>query len=503
MMAHLFSLLFPVLREVSSMSRRKHCNLWGTPLLLLAAAGGWLLGEGESAAQSYRNAVLADNPLIYLSFDETAGPTAANAGNLGATHNATAFNNPGFSWAGAINNDPTNRAVRLNGTSEYLHIANSIAAANFADATYTAEMWFKKDTSAADRDPLALHNAAGDGFGVLPETPAAQKLRFLHRSPIANVGGQEINPSNQAYSVDQWHHVAIVNDNNAMRLYLDGNLDSVTNTSSAAINAALFATLGRLTHTIAQRHFDGFIDEVAVYNGALTQAQLQAHINAASAFNAGDVQRTPVLAVNFTGNAPASVEPGFQQFIRPDGTSGTQSESYASPFAAIGPNITVTVENVTAFRNRNNMSGPDGNMGESFVFDEGTLSLRLANLEAGNYETFTYHHDSSFAQSYFDVLLTDANGTNVPVLANILAGTGTLPADIAVALIEFESDGLNDIILQFVEPGLADTNIIPLSGFELNQITAAAVPEPAAIVLWALLALVGLVAGAGVRRKQA
>jgi hypothetical protein len=265
----------------------------------------------------------------------------------------------------------------------------------------------------------------------------------------------------------------------------------------------LTGTFGRLTNSIAQRFFDGLIDEVAIYDGALSQAQLQAHIAAASAFNVGDVQRTPALAVNFTGETPvAAVEPGFQTFSRPDATSGTQSQSFASPFAATGTDITVTVDGADAFRNRNNMSGPDGNMGESFVFGNDTLTLTLSNLAAGTYELTTYHHDASFQQSDFNVLLTDAANTDALVASNVLSSTGTLPADIALVNIDIIADGVGDVILQFIEPGLTDVNIIPLSGFELTQVSAAAVPEPASIGIWGLLSF-GAAVGVWARRRKA
>ena len=47
------------------------------------------LASSHGATSSYRNAVLANNPVAYYELDETSGTTAVNSGSMGAALNAT------------------------------------------------------------------------------------------------------------------------------------------------------------------------------------------------------------------------------------------------------------------------------------------------------------------------------------------------------------------------------------------------------------------------------
>ena len=72
----------------------------------------------------------------------------------------------------------------------------------------------------------------------------------------------------------QWYHVAAVYDSSNLKLYLNGNL-VVTQTVSGNIGVdASMLTLGRDPIT-ATKFFRGKIDELRVFNVALTEAQLQ------------------------------------------------------------------------------------------------------------------------------------------------------------------------------------------------------------------------------------
>ena len=137
------------------------------------------------------------------------------------------------------------------------------------------------------------------------------------------------------------------------------------------------------------------------------------------------------------------------------------------------------------------MSGPGGDLGDGFVFRDGSLTLTLSNLAAGEYELLTFHHDSCCGQANVDVEVTDALGTEIKAF-DVLAGVDAEAAAIAIAEIDFVSDGVNDVILEFIESGAQPRpeSVVVLNGFQLNQVTAA-VPEPASIAIWSLLGLIG------------
>jgi len=79
---------------------------------------------------------------------------------------------------------------------------------------------------------------------------------------------------NTALNTNQWYHVAAIYDGSNIKLYLNGEL-MVTQAASGNLGAdASLLTIGR-SPSSNSRFFKGKIDEVRVFNVALTDAQLQ------------------------------------------------------------------------------------------------------------------------------------------------------------------------------------------------------------------------------------
>lgn len=90
---------------------------------------------------------------------------------------------------------------------------------------------------------------------------------------------------------DRWHHIAVVLPNSAstmqqMRFYIDGVNIPNGSTSTAAVNTATAATrLGDSFNTATDRDFNGHLDDVRIYDNALTATEIQ------NLFNAGRLAR--------------------------------------------------------------------------------------------------------------------------------------------------------------------------------------------------------------------
>jgi hypothetical protein len=85
----------------------------------------------------------------------------------------------------------------------------------------------------------------------------------------------------------QWHHVAGTYDGQTVRLYIDGQQLGNGTTGAGALGYGLPAgndlTIGNVPVPHGASYFDGSIDELSIYNRALTAAEIQAIYHAGSA----------------------------------------------------------------------------------------------------------------------------------------------------------------------------------------------------------------------------
>ncbi len=83
---------------------------------------------------------------------------------------------------------------------------------------------------------------------------------------IANVGGLVNNT---------WYHAAAVYDGSTMKLYLDGNeVGSLAKSGALDTNSAIAAWIGGNPGGASERPWDGFIDDVRIWNVARTQTEI-------------------------------------------------------------------------------------------------------------------------------------------------------------------------------------------------------------------------------------
>jgi hypothetical protein len=86
--------------------------------------------------------------------------------------------------------------------------------------------------------------------------------------------------SNNSYSVfgatiddGNWHHVCITYDSQTMELYTDGGSDGTENRNSESVTTDR-TTIGALGRTSLALHWDGQIDDVRIYDKALSSTEV-------------------------------------------------------------------------------------------------------------------------------------------------------------------------------------------------------------------------------------
>jgi hypothetical protein len=162
--------------------------------------------------------------------------------------------------------------VVLDGTNDWVSVPGTFSL----PGDYSITTWFKPAAiSASSTDLVALHAPDGVNFGTLLELVNG-KVRFLHWSPLIASGGPS-NLSTSTLDARRFHEVTLVRTGAKLSLYVDGLLSDEVTASTSNYTSPLQLTIGRISSTIAERHFQGHIANVQVHDRALTAAEVAAN----------------------------------------------------------------------------------------------------------------------------------------------------------------------------------------------------------------------------------
>jgi hypothetical protein len=213
-------------------------------------------------AGSYEAAVVAGGPIAYWRLGESSGTTAFDyvGGNNGTYHDVT------LGVPGAIPGDP-NTAAGFNGTSSYVGTPLSLNGLT----SLTMVGWIQRNTTQNNRTGLFGQNDVVE-FGYIDNNTIQAWVDNFD----AHV---DVTPN--PIPDQQWALVALTLNNGALAVQVNAGVDGTVTlpSSNYGTSADLFNIGGGGifdTITANGNWFNGLIDEVAVYNRALTTAELDA-----------------------------------------------------------------------------------------------------------------------------------------------------------------------------------------------------------------------------------
>lgn len=256
--------------------------------------GGTPIGQDQPSFYSYN--VVASSPRGYWRMGQTGGAAAEQTGSTnlqGVYVGLGAGSGPGnLAQAGPrpeggyLGLAADNRALHLNGSNNYVSIADTPEL----DITgaLTLEAWIKLDTlptgnagiiakyagSGNQRSYQIYVNGQGAGNGELGMIISPDGTFTNAKSVVDNV----------PLTVGEWLHVVgTFEPNQSMRVYINGVLveQSTSGIPSGIFNSTADLWIGKQYDSAAANHLPGLIDEVAIYDRALSAAEIAAHYAAA------------------------------------------------------------------------------------------------------------------------------------------------------------------------------------------------------------------------------
>jgi RHS repeat-associated protein len=202
--------------------------------------------------------------MSYWKFDEGSGTTVADS--VG-TYNGTLVN--GTAWRTGKVND----ALSFDGVNDYVKITNS-ESLNITNKI-TVETWARLDASDNTRGYTVVSKFESSGWGIEKH----QNYDKWSWSPYIN-GSYRTVLSDNVVTPGHWYHLVGVYDGSEVRLYVNGVKQAALITITGTITQSpMPITIGANPEAGGSfsNFFQGLIDEVAIYNRALTPAEIQQH----------------------------------------------------------------------------------------------------------------------------------------------------------------------------------------------------------------------------------
>ena len=203
-------------------------------------------------------------------FDEGSGTTAADSSGSGYTMNLV----NGVSWvAGKIGD-----AISANGTNQYGTVpAIDLSGTSTVTVAFWANRTYSTTTESVMLESTTNYNSSNTGFGFFPDDTGCKGIAAAVHGNV----GYSVNCYTQPTS-GVWHHLAIIFDktqagSNQTALYIDGVLQTPASSPITAQNTNSFGNNPIYLFSRAGSQFfnAGEIDDLRIYNQALSAAQIQ------------------------------------------------------------------------------------------------------------------------------------------------------------------------------------------------------------------------------------
>ncbi|MGY1814261.1 PKD domain-containing protein [Blastococcus sp. SYSU D00820] len=299
-----------------------------------------VVSGARGADDAYSATVLADGPEHYWRLDEPAGSRVAYD-SAGFEDLALGSGVAGAQQGGLTGS--TDTAASFDGTAGGIAtMTNPLRGAH----TLSVEAWFSTRSTAGG--VLLDFGDATSGLSVNHD-------RHVYLDEAGRVsfgvwpGYGGVVSTTKAYNDGRWHHVVATLGPDGIALYLDGSLAARRTDPTAAQDFVGYWRLGGDTRWAGTTDwFAGRLDEVAVYPGVLTAAQVQRHFAAGTTGSAPNAVPRPAFTATADGLV-ATLDAGAS--TDPDGTVSRISWAFGDgTAAATGARVTHTFPRAGSYR---------------------------------------------------------------------------------------------------------------------------------------------------------
>jgi hypothetical protein len=231
-----------------------------------------------------------------LSLDSTTSIFAANSqfrfyGDSNKSNEFCRFDNvliEGFT----SNSGNASNLIDFDGVDDYIDFGNNH---NYID-DLTIEAWILQENTTTKGTIVSKNNTKSgneDGYSLEINN---NYVRFIWYKTSGNNVADITSP--YPITNNKWYHIAVTVDNNSVQLYIDGvEVEDDNTTSNPTTNTNNFiigATYDSDTPTVPKNYFNGYIDEVRIWDVSLSPTQIHEMMNQEIEQNESSVRGTVI-----------------------------------------------------------------------------------------------------------------------------------------------------------------------------------------------------------------
>jgi hypothetical protein len=261
---------------------------------------------------TYGEVIQSDGPIAYYRFEETSGMVAKNYGTLGEQADGLWMSGAGVDDSievdansdagprpadGLLGFGNENRAASFTGDYDQFWVETQGQWLNGLSA-FTLEYWVK---------PINREGGSWSRVGIVGQNDAVE-YGFINGTTIQiwTPGGGSLNTTYE-FADDEWHHIATIADGTQIHNYFDGELinssgNATGNYGSSGYNVHIG---GGGVYDATGNSFEGFLDEVAIFDKAIPAERVREHYIAGLEGGTLAPPEPFVLAINFASDEPA------------------------------------------------------------------------------------------------------------------------------------------------------------------------------------------------------
>ena len=264
--------------------------LWDEALTSTEIEAIYNSGTPMNLASDSGNYASSANLVGYWRMEEGSGTSIADSSTNSNT--APLTNGPTFSTDVPVYKNEN--SIALDGSNDYAPVVGSLSGGDYnfltSTLTYSASLWFKFDDHTQNSSQVLLANnytSSNKGIQIWYDNRSGISTKALRVNSWA--GSSVSTNTASAITDNNWHHILVTSSgaSGTLTVYLDGSslaTASLGSVSSTAPNQDL-AIGGRVISSSVDSPIDGKLDEVAIWDVALSSADATAIYNNGSPNN--------------------------------------------------------------------------------------------------------------------------------------------------------------------------------------------------------------------------